>query len=77
MALVRKRYEVGLEKLVATEESVEGMQTELIALQPQLVQSGIETEEAMVVIAAETVEADKAGCILRKHHSTRVYTCRP
>lgn len=62
--LAKKRYEVGLEKLLATEESVSGMQEELIALQPQLVQSGIETDEAMVVIAAETVEADKVKAVV-------------
>lgn len=46
---VRKRYEVGLEKLATTESSVADMQQELIALQPQLEVSTKETEAAMVV----------------------------
>ena len=46
---MRKRYEVGLEKLATTESSVADMQQELIALQPQLEVSTKETEAAMVV----------------------------
>ncbi len=34
--LAKRRYEIGLEKLQTTEESVSGMKEELIALQPQL-----------------------------------------
>jgi dynein heavy chain, axonemal len=62
---VKKRYEVGLEKLETTESSVGRMQEELIALQPQLVQSTLDTEAAMVVIAKESEEADvvkEVGC---------------
>lgn len=61
--------QVGLEKLLTTEESVSKMQEELIALQPQLVQSGIETEEAMVVIARETVEADEVKAVVAKEEA--------
>lgn len=46
---MKKRYEVGLEKLATTESSVADMQQELIALQPQLEESTKETEAAMVV----------------------------
>ena len=46
---MKKRYEVGLEKLATTESSVADMQQELIALQPQLEVSTKETEAAMVV----------------------------
>jgi len=60
----KKRYEVGLEKLQTTEESVGKMQEDLIALQPQLVQSSKETDEAMVVIAHETAEADKVKIVV-------------
>ena len=49
---LRNRYDVGLEKLVATEKSVAVMQDELTALQPELVKAGEETAAAMVVIAA-------------------------
>jgi hypothetical protein len=55
----KNRYEVGLQKLATTEESVAGMQEELIALQPQLEASTRETEAAMEVIARESAEADK------------------
>lgn len=40
---------MGLEKLATTEASVAKMQQELIALQPQLVESTKETEAAMEV----------------------------
>lgn len=49
VSTVKKRYEVGLEKLATTESSVADMQQELIALQPQLEESTKETEAAMVV----------------------------
>ena len=45
----KQRYEVGLEKLAFTESSVATMQQELIALQPQLEASTVETETAMTV----------------------------
>jgi len=63
---VKNRYEIGLEKLISTEEQVATMQEELEALQPQLIQSSKETDEAMVVIAAETVEADKVKAVVSK-----------
>ncbi len=56
---VKKRYEVGLEKLQTTEASVQVMQQELIELQPQLAVAAKETEAAMVVITRESAEADK------------------
>ena len=56
---VKKRYEVGLEKLQTTESSVQGMQAELIELQPQLAVAAKETEAAMEVISRESAEADK------------------
>ena len=56
---VKKRYEVGLEKLQTTESSVQGMQSELIELQPQLAVAAKETEAAMEVISRESAEADK------------------
>ena len=67
--LVKKRYEVGLEKLIFTEGSVQNMQEELKALQPQLVQSTKETEEAMEIIAKETVEADKVKNVVQKEET--------
>ncbi|GMH33280.1 hypothetical protein BSKO_01114 [Bryopsis sp. KO-2023] len=66
---VKKRYEIGLEKLANTEQSVEKMQEELIALQPQLVESTKETEAAMEVIAKETEEADKVKEVVSKEEA--------
>ena len=62
----KKRYINGLEKLAATEQSVEAMKEELIALQPQLVQAQKDTQAAMEVIAQETVEADKVKASVAK-----------
>ncbi|DBB17910.1 TPA: hypothetical protein ACH3X3_002922 [Trebouxia sp. C0006] len=66
---VKKRYEVGLEKLATTESSVADMQQELIALQPQLEVSTKETEAAMVVIACETEEADKVKSVVSQEEA--------
>ena len=64
VAQQKKRYEVGLQKLLDTEQSVQGMQAELIELQPKLVESTKETEQAMEIIAKETVEADKVKAVV-------------
>lgn len=66
---VKKRYEVGLEKLQTTEESVQGMQTELIELQPQLAIAAKETEAAMVVISKESAEADKVKQVVSQEEA--------
>lgn len=41
------KYENGYEKIIATEKSVEGMQKNLIELQPKLKQAAIDTEVKM------------------------------
>ena len=46
---LKRRYEVGLEKLLAAESDVGAMKEELIALQPQLEESTRQTEAAMEV----------------------------
>ena len=56
---MRKRYEVGLDKLLSAEAQVEVMKRELIELQPVLVKTQGETEAMLVVIDRETVEANK------------------
>ena len=66
---VKKRYEVGLEKLQTTEESVQGMKTELIELQPQLAIAAKETEAAMVVISKESAEADKVKQVVSQEEA--------
>ncbi|EFJ49499.1 flagellar inner dynein arm heavy chain 11 [Volvox carteri f. nagariensis] len=55
----RRRYEVGLEKLAATEEQVLLMRKELEEKQPRLIISGKETEELIALVETQTVEADK------------------
>ncbi|KXZ48211.1 DHC-9 protein [Gonium pectorale] len=66
---VKRRYEIGLEKLNVTEESVTGMKEELIALQPQLEESTRQTAAAMEVISKESVEADKVKQVVSKEEA--------
>ncbi|GFH22159.1 uncharacterized protein HaLaN_19578 [Haematococcus lacustris] len=53
---LKKRYLVGLEKLASSAQQVAGMQSELRALQPQLVRTVAEVEQLMVTIAREKAE---------------------
>ena len=55
---MRQRYVVGLEKLEFAAGQVSVMQQELQELQPQLVQTSKETDELMVTIERDTVEAE-------------------
>jgi len=55
---IKNRYEVGLEKLLDAEKQVGTMKQELIELQPVLIQTSKETEEMLVVIEKETVQAN-------------------
>ncbi len=66
---LKRRYEVGLEKLLTTESSVSGMKEELIALQPQLKVAAEETEKAMEVISRESAEADKVKQVVSKEEA--------
>lgn len=50
----KRRYEVGLEKLVSAASQVDGMKEELVALQPQLQIAQKETDQAMVEIEASS-----------------------
>ena len=54
----RQRYTVGLEKLEFAAGQVSVMQKELQELQPQLVQTSKETDELMIKIEKDTVEAE-------------------
>ena len=54
MQKLKKRYEVGLEKLKSASDQVAGMQIELEKLQPQLKQSSEQVAEMMVVINKES-----------------------
>ena len=69
VSALRARYNVGLDKLAATEESVGKMQEDLIALQPQLEQAKVDTDAAMEIIAKETVEADKVKEVVSKEEA--------
>ena len=69
VSALRSRYNIGLEKLAATEESVGKMQEDLIALQPQLEQAKVDTDAAMVVIAKESAEADKVKQVVSKEEA--------
>ena len=53
---LKKRYEVGLEKLASAASQVAAMQKELEELQPQLKIAGKEVAEMMVVIERESKE---------------------
>merc|ERR1719174_2636378 len=52
------KYEIGLEKLTTTEQSVEGMKKDLIALQPQLVEKNKEVGEMMIVVNEESAKTE-------------------
>lgn len=55
---MQQRYTTGLEKLDFAASQVSVMQQELQALQPQLVETSKETEQLMVKIEKDTVEAE-------------------
>ena len=55
---MKKRYTTGLEKLEFAASQVSIMQQELQELQPQLVETSKETEQLMVKIEKDTVEAE-------------------
>ena len=56
--VMKKRYTTGLEKLEFAASQVSVMQQELQELQPQLVETSKETEQLMVKIEKDTVEAE-------------------
>lgn len=59
MVKAKRRYEVGLEKLDSAQSQVSGMQAELEALQPQLIQAGKEVDDIMVIIERDSIEVAK------------------
>merc|ERR1712216_641904 len=56
---LKSKYDVGIEKLLTTEASVEGMKVELIALQPKLVEKNKEVGQMMVVVTDESEKTAK------------------
>lgn len=62
---LKRRYEVGLDKLESAAAQVATMQVELEALQPQLVVASKEVDQMMVVIEHESVEVAKTEKVVR------------
>lgn len=56
--MMKRRYTTGLAKLDFAASQVSVMQQELVALQPQLVETSKETEKLMVKIEKDTVESE-------------------
>ncbi|XP_021255791.1 dynein heavy chain 7, axonemal isoform X5 [Numida meleagris] len=62
---MKRRYEVGLEKLNSATSQVACMQSELEALQPQLREASKQVDEMMVVIQKESLEVAKTEKIVK------------
>lgn len=57
-SIVLCRYEIGLQKLLSAETDVNAMKTDLIELQPKLIETGKEVEKTLEVVNTETAEAE-------------------
>ncbi|XP_041928965.1 dynein heavy chain 7, axonemal isoform X2 [Alosa sapidissima] len=62
---LKRRYEVGLDKLQSAASQVATMQVELEALQPQLKVASKEVDQMMVIIEHESVEVAKTEKVVR------------
>ncbi|XP_009641827.1 dynein heavy chain 7, axonemal [Egretta garzetta] len=62
---MKRRYEVGLEKLNSAASQVALMQSELEALQPQLREASKQVDEMMVVIQKESLEVAKTEKVVK------------
>ncbi|MEQ2170599.1 Dynein heavy chain 7, axonemal [Goodea atripinnis] len=63
---LKHRYEVGLEKLQSAADQVATMQTELEALQPQLLVASKQVDEMMVVIKRESKEVAETEKVVKE-----------
>lgn len=54
----KNKFEIGFEKLITTENSVEGMRKVLTDLQPQLIEAQKETDRKIVIVDANKKEAE-------------------
>ena len=61
---MRNRYVIGLDKLNSTADQVKTMETELIALQPVLVNKTAEVNELMAQIKIDSAEAEKVKAVV-------------
>jgi dynein heavy chain, axonemal len=64
VSAAKTRYENGLNKLLFTEGQVNTMKEALEVLKPQLVQASKDTDELLVNVEHETVEADKVKAVV-------------
>lgn len=62
---MKKRYEVGLDKLDSAASQVATMQIELEALHPQLKVASKEVDEMMAIIERESVEVAKTEKVVK------------
>lgn len=62
---LKRRYEVGLEKLQSAADQVATMQVELEALQPELVVASKDVDKMMVVIEHESVEVAETEKVVK------------
>jgi len=63
------KYTVGLEKLTATEQSVEGMKQEIIALQPIIEDKTRDAKELIIIVTKEEADANEQREIVDKDAS--------
>jgi dynein heavy chain len=63
---MKKRYEVGLDKLINAESQVSVMQEELIKLQPALIEASIQVEEIVVKVEKESAEVAEVATNVAK-----------
>ncbi|GIQ83503.1 dynein heavy chain, partial [Kipferlia bialata] len=75
----KRRFQVGLEKLVSTAVMVEEMGVALVELKPHLIETSKQVEESMVQIAADTKDADATRAIVEVEEaaaSTKAQECQ-
>lgn len=61
---MKLRYDNGLEKILSTESQVDGMQKNLVALQPKLKQATIDTDALLDKIKVDREEANKVEAVV-------------
>ncbi|GCC28735.1 hypothetical protein chiPu_0007169 [Chiloscyllium punctatum] len=62
---MKRRYEVGLEKLESAASQVATMQAELEALQPELIVASSAVDEMMIIIEKESIEVSRTEEIVK------------
>lgn len=67
---MKLRYDNGLEKILSTESQVDGMQKNLIALQPKLQQATCDTDALLDKIKVDREEANKVEAMVNTERET-------